>query len=654
MRFLSDRLAPVRLFLVVLFGSGAAVFQDLIKIGNGSGQAVGSYSLRWMGLMAGVAVISLAALALMVVLCTPAAEKLVRRYELGVAGLRRLGILNWLAVAGIWVVFVVVVFDRFAFHFNHPAGRVWAFLLATGAGTVFALAPLKQMGSLKSFLLVAILYGVACKALSYAPEVSNFPFSMGWSEASRYYYASLPYSQRLFGVSSPLSFLHPSRYLLLGLAYWIPQAPIWVHRLWQVILWLGLSAAGGMTLARRLPRSERARLWVFTGFSMLYLLQGPVYYHLMISVILVVWGFDLNKPKKTLVFVILSSIWAGISRVNWFPVPAFLVITLYLLERPVSAERKLWRYLLPGVIWAVVGVVAAVASQAAYIPLSGNEDVSRFGSSFTADLLWYRLLPSPTYRMGVFPAGILVTAGLLILILVNWVRGRKDWHMLRVAGISLMMLVLLGGGLVVSTKIGGGSNIHNLDSYMVLVWIVASYIGFGGFASEQGQPSASAWRPWPVIAAIVAVALIWNLNLGSPFKRRDMAQAEYDLNKINQIVQQFSGQGQEILFINQRQLVVFNLVPGVKMVHDYELLTLMEMAMSGNQPYLDQFYTDLRNHRFALIVSERQQDFLRDPERDGFAEENNAWVEKISIPLLKYYRSDIFLDTQGIDFLVPR
>jgi len=55
-----------------------------------------------------------------------------------------------------------------------------------------------------------------------------------------------------------------------------------------------------------------------------------------------------------------------------------------------------------------------------------------------------------------------------------------------------------------------------------------------------------------------------------------------------------------------------------------------------------------------LIVSERQQDFLRDPERDGFAEENNAWVEKISIPLLKYYRSDIFLDTQGIDFLVPR
>ncbi|RPJ49684.1 MAG: hypothetical protein EHM21_06525 [Chloroflexi bacterium] len=83
-------------------------------------------------------------------------------------------------------------------------------------------------------------------------------------------------------------------------------------------------------------------------------------------------------------------------------------------------------------------------------------------------------------------------------------------------------------------------------------------------------------------------------------------------------------------------------------------MTLMEMSMANNRPYLDRFQADLENHRFALIVADRQHKDLVDPEVYSFAEENNAWVENVSQPLLKYYKQKLFFDTQGIQLLVPR
>lgn len=654
MNIFRDRLAPARIYLVVVFGLGIAAFRDIVILGLEVGQSFGNYSFRWTILIAAIAAITLLALSALVVVSTPLAGKLSDWVSRIQAFLQRLKIINWLAVLTIWCVYVVVVFSRFEYHFNHPNGRAWFFIVASGVGAVFLSAVKPRWGLLKSLLSVAVLYCVGLTALSYLPMVNNYPFSLGWSEASRYYYASLPYSQRLYGIEIPLSFLHPSRYLMLGLPYLVGDLPLWIHRLWQSVLWIGMSGLGGMVFARRLRLTEQHFFWVFSGWSLLFLLQGPVYYHLMVCVILMLWGFDLRKPKKTWFFLILASIWAGISRINWVPVPALMAISLYLIEKPVSAERNAWRYMLPGVAWGVVGVLTALLSQAAYIPLSGHEDISKFGSSFTADLLWYRLLPNPTYPMGVLPAGILVTLGPIILIAVNWLRGRRDWHILRVVGLIVTMLVLFIGGLVVSTKIGGGSNIHNLDAFMVIVWVAAGSIGLGRFASEQGESPGLPWRPWLMVALIVAITILWSLDIGKPFREPNYAQAQIDLARLQQVVQQHVEADEEILFITQRQLVIFHQVPGVKMVPEYELLTLMEMAMSNNQPYLQSFYSDLRQHRFPLIIADRQQKNFRDPEIDGFAEENNAWVEKVSTPLLENYRSILHLEVPGVDLLVPR
>jgi hypothetical protein len=71
----------------------------------------------------------------------------------------------------------------------------------------------------------------------------------------------------------------------------------------------------------------------------------------------------------------------------------------------------------------------------------------------------------------------------------------------------------------------------------------------------------------------------------------------------------------------------------------------MEMAMSNNRTYLEKFYTDLREHRFAAIVSGRQNLVIK---KDVvFAEENNVWNSRVSPYILCYYDELLDLDTSS-------
>ncbi len=654
-----SNLAAARWFFLVLLAMAIPSLTALFNRGLESGHTIGSYSWLWVTLLSFAVGLALAELVVFVLLWTPARHALARFAGQVSRRLSRLGGWNGVAICVVWVVFVWVVLWRYQKHFADFAPQVWLFWLVAGVGALL-LAAWKRTSFPVALLLVAVFYGAGVRVLGFLPEITTFPFSVSWSEGSRYYYASLPFAKELYGFPVPLSFLHPSRYLLQSLPFLAPDAGIIFHRAWQVLLWLALSLLSGMALARRFAFQSRGVLMAFALWSALFMLQGPVYYHLLVCVALVLFGFDRSRFWRTMLFVVLASAWAGISRVNWIPVPVMLAAALYLLEKPLSASvvagqtwwKQMLRYLSPLLAWGAAGVLAALAAQAAYVLVSGHENVGSFGTSFTSALLWYRLFSSPTFPLGVLPATLLVSAPLLILIGANWWRGRADWHPLRVAALSAMAFVLFAGGLVVSAKIGGGSNIHNMDAYLVFLLVVGAAIGLNGTASETGA-RGMVWRPWPLILAVMLVPVIWNLDVNDPFVERDFAQAEYDLGKLNEIVRQHASQG-EVLFITQRQLEVFDLVPGLRLVPDYELMTLMEMSMAGNQPYLDKFHQDLQNQRFALIVADRQQPYIRDPEVSSFADENNAWVTNVSLPILKYYRQEIYFDTQGIQLLVPK
>jgi len=641
-----------RIYFAALTALAVAGLPGLLNNGYRSGQFLGTYSLQWTLLLGGALVLALAQAGLAVMVWTRASAWAARTAQEIAARLARLGYLNLTGFAAAWLVYVLVVLWRYGKHFKVFDTRVWLFWVCVGLGAVFLNAALRRLPFFWAALATALFYGMGVMALGYLPQLTSYPFSLSWSEASRFYYSSLPYANSLYGLPVPLSPWHPSRYLLLGLPYLLPGTTLLAHRAWQVFLWLALSLGAGAALVRRLGPAGRGARWAGVVWTALFLLQGPVYYHLLVCVIPVLVWFDGKRFWRSLAVLVLASLWAGISRINWIPVPAMLGVALYLLEEPLRPAGGWLKYLVKPALWGVLGCLAAYAAQAAYVPLSGHADASAFSSTFNSALLWYRLFPNPTYALGVLPAILLLTSPLLALAIGSVWRSRAEWHPLRLAGLGGMLLVLLAGGLVVSTKIGGGSNIHNMDAFLVLTALVGGYLWMGRGQSESGI-SLPAWRPWLLTLLVVVLPVTWNLNIGNPFVQRDFLKAADDLGEIQIVLSQVRPGG-EVLFITQRQLITFGEVTGVKLVPEYELLTLSEMAISNNQPYLERFDADLRNHRFAVIVANIQNTITKDPERAPFSEENNAWVEHISHSILQYYESRLTLDKQGVELFFPK
>ncbi len=487
--------------------------------------------------------------------------------------------------------------------------------------------------SLGGMLAGVLAYQAAAYALAWYLPTSTYPLSLGWSETSRYYYASLFFSPRLYGFRAPWPALHPSRYLLQSVPF-LFHAPLWAHRTWQNFLWILSSLLSGWAVTLRLRLDSRWTRWTFFWGAVLFLLQAPVYYHLAVMVILVVWGVDVRRPKRTLAVVLAASLWAGISRVNWFPVPAMLAALLYLLETP-QDETPWWRYLAQPALWGVLGVSAALLSQAVYAALSGNPPQD-FGTSFTSDLLWYRLLPNPTFPQGLLPMALLVS--LPVWVLLVWGVRRVRLSAWRILGLTGLTAALFLGGLVVSVKIGGGNNLHNLDAYLTALLLWGGYTFWDRLAPERESAPASlqgARPPWGLVPLLMILPLYWALSRGGPRPFRDLSLARETVNAVRRMAEAEAARGGEVLFISERHLLTFGEVD-VPLVPEYERTFLMEMAMAHNEPYLRQFRDDLAARRFALIVVQPLNLTLKGRE-SMFGEENDAWVRGVAAPLLCYY-----------------
>ena len=554
------------------------------------------------------------------------------------------------------------------------------------------------------FAAALVTLGVAYELFVRAHLVTTYPLSMGWSEASRFYYGSLYFAQSVYGMRVPLSTLHPSRYFLQSLPFLFPNLGLTFSRFWQVFLWVTLTGITALALSwkafsplstrrntketfksfslvfLRDLRGQSGLFWLFAGWIFLYLLRVGVYYHLEVMVFVPLlfvstkdsspenrWG-----PWRSLAAVLFASAWAGVSRVNWFPFPAMLAVVIYLLEVPLGRRTKdegqkasvlgpwssVLHYLSMPALWTLTGLLTALAAQAAYIPLSGNAgNAKAFASSFTSDLLWYRLWPNDSYPLGIVPAILIVSGPLLALVILATVRHWKTLHPLRWVGIWGLLLMLFAGGLVVSVKIGGGGDLHNVDAYAVLVSVVAAWFLGDKVIGENGQ-RLEAWS-WPVAAVALLIPVIFLVPALSPFQKFNQNANQEAFRQLKSLAEGANG---PVLFINERHLLTFHQIDK-PLIPEYEAVMLMEMAMSNNQPYLQRFYTDLRSHRFAGIVVSKQN--LGIKEEGAFAEENNAWNTRVSPYIVCYYEpvtiatapellTYIEADESRIEFYVPR
>jgi hypothetical protein len=214
-----------------------------------------------------------------------------------------------------------------------------------------------------------------------------------------------------------------------------------------------------------------------------------------------------------------------------------------------------------------------------------------------------------------------------------------------------MVLALFAGSAVVSTKIGGGGDLHNMDTYAVLLGIAALYFFNGSVQVEPGSLNM-AIRPSPVYMVALVTPLLILIPMLSPHPKYNAGRNQQAHQQLVDIVNDFGKKG-PVLFINDRQLVALGDV-NVPLVYDYEVVTLMEMAMSRNQSYLNRFYDDLASHRFAAIISGRQNLVIK--QEGVFAEENNVWNTYVSPFILCYYESKgtIQADNSRIEMYAPR
>ena len=497
-----------------------------------------------------------------------------------------------------------------------------------------------------------LVFGLGYHLSGFIADISTYPFSLGWSETSRYYYASTFFAERIYGFKFELPHNNPTRYLLQAVPFLFGNPPLWVHRLWQALLTIGFTLLGAYLVARRLPFSTKQLKWMFVFWAALFMFQAPIFNQMMSVAVIVLWGFDHAKFWRSLLVVLVASAWAGLTRINWIPMPALIAITFYVMARPIPGKRfkDLLAYLWQPAVYTVVGMLAGLATQEWYTTISGH-DPQAMGAFLDADLLWYRLLPNTSYPLGILTGTLLVSLPLLIYLFVM-LRPLRAWNGLRLLGLGGILLALCGGGLVISAKIGGGTNLHNLDGYLLILLLIAAGLFTRTFVQQDGTTSAR--KPhWSLMGLIVLVPVVFAVSSGGPFESHDFAEAERALTEIRHYIRENVPPDGEVLFISQRHLVTFHMVGDVKLVTDYEKLFLMEMVMAYNDPYLVKLENDLDSQRFDLIVTDPLFLRMKKPVKDALAEENNLYVTQVTRPMLCNYEVEEYYPEIQVQLLVP-
>jgi len=125
-----------------------------------------------------------------------------------------------------------------------------------------------------------------------------------------------------------------------------------------------------------------------------------------------------------------------------------------------------------------------------------------------------------------------------------------------------------------------------------------------------------------------------------------------ELSDLKRAIAVLQENGGDVLFISERQLLTFGELD-LPVVPEYEKVFLMEMAMANNQDYLSSFREKLEEHAFVAIISDPLSTNIQGSNR-GFADENNAWVQQVVLPMLAEYEGVLSWRNGEINLLVPQ
>lgn len=513
-------------------------------------------------------------------------------------------------------------------------------------------------------------------------NVTNYPFSLGWSEGNRMWDYSILFGRRLYNYPADreiVVLLDIGRKFIGGLPFIFPNITIEVERFWialtVIVPYLLLGLVAFSFVRRELKIWLLATLWV-----LIFLKQGPIHPPLIFCAIAValIW----QRPLWiALPLIALTGYAAEQSRFTWLFAPGMWIGMLELSGAVLQNNKLNLNLWFRAITLALAGAAGGYLGPKIAGLFMNNSNTgmvfSPAGIAATVSdqpLLWYRLLPNATYGIGIL-AGLLMASLPLILILFYLVATKK-WilNKWQIAAVIAPLSAFLVVGLIVSTKIGGGGDLHNMDMFLIgLVFVVVIALkksGEGWFTNIDVLPL------WVKILFVLTLCLpglnslsvIRGFNFGEDAswlvtlidapseKALNMypSQAVIDsaLDTVRQEVSLTQASNGEVLFMDQRQLLTFGYINDVPLVPEYEKKYLMDEALSSNAAYFEKFYADISAQRFSLIISEPLRTPIKD-ESYQFGEENNAWVKWVSTPVLCYYEPKITLKEVGVQLLVP-
>jgi len=528
---------------------------------------------------------------------------------------------------------------------------------------------------LASLVLTASIFSIAASVR----KVSSYPFSLGWSEGNRLWDYSVLFRRDIYDVPPDKYIpvlLDIGRKITGGIPFLIPGISIAGVRLWLALLLVIPYILVGLAA---FYSSLEKRYWLFAAlWAFMFLKQGPIHSPLVFCAFAValIW----NKPLwLASIVVALTGYAAQASRITWLFAPALWIGMLELAGASLRDRKLLPSHWVRAIALGLSGAFGGFLLPRIVGTLSGASGagvtVSDVELAVTIQpLLWYRLLPNSTYGAGIL-LGLLAAVGPLVVVLL-YLSVTRRWmlNIWQKLAIILPLSAFLFVGLVASTKIGGGGDLHNMDMFLIGALFTAAIAWNNG-----GQQWVRQGNEMPLLIKLTLASLIVipalgplqemrSYNFGEDLSRLvtltdtknaksldllpSRAIVETSLETIRNEVAIAKSQG-EVLFIDQRQLLTFGYIRDVPFVPEYEKKFLMNEALSSNLKYFEPYYADLAAHRFSLIITEP----LRTPIKDRsyqFGEENNAWVKWVANPTLCYYEPKQTLKEVSVQLLVPK
>ena len=531
----------------------------------------------------------------------------------------------------------------------------WLLFLACGlAGGVLLPLSSADLGERSLFGLLACV-GIFVVS-SFLIQVVNYPFSLTWSEGNHIWASSLFFLRSASKIiEAPLipNYVTPGLYGLQGLPFLLPQTSIEMVRLWEAILWFAPALVLGWVLAIRCTSLNVLRRSAFTLWCLLFISQGPIYAPLLLAGIIVVWGTTQPRILRQAIFVFLACFYAGLSRWTWMLVPGVwaIIIVAHSNQTPQYSAND-HRLGLKAHILTLgsVSVAGAVLSQIVSTLITKRPPLV-YLTSIEHSLLWYRLFPNETFKPGIIPGLMLAAGPLMLWLLWSVWSDREKYSRQFIFLTSIALIGTLVVGMVISVKIGGGSNLHNMDIFLVTLIIVTA-LTLGG-AGQTIVPRPMPRLDAPRLLALVSIVIpaLWVVGNQTRLNLPPSSVTYESLDTLQVAVAEAARDG-EVLFIDQRQLLTFGFVPEIDPVMEYDLIGLMDHAMAGSGSVLENFYEDLHKQRFELIVSDPVS-IVWKGRTYSFGEENDAWVRNVSVPLLEWYQPVHKFDDVGVWLLAP-